>query len=370
MFTCERIDALLFFKINLEIGVLNCLLRVFLLTDQSIVMESHINHSYITTYSRKLSEKLIHGFFVKKQTISGIELKDFTNIRQVNYFILLSLFESWKLEFNNLKSPYFNYDEAEVKEAARTFMNVLSRHIRIEKENLKPLLEEAIDKTLELVFSPYDFYIREIRNSPGKKLETTVIKELSRYIKINAHLLQAYIDELDTRQISSIPVKTAEDIFNGVCEQFRESPDEIEGFLAAFNELLPLNVDNIYENSEAKSPQEETVPPKVTSDKKTQQILLDTLDVEKKEAIVEIHEKMALDGIRKNITINQRFMFEKELFEGRKDEFERVITFLDSLTSRKEALGYISDNYLKKTWEADKEEVIEFLSILNKRFPE
>jgi len=335
-------------------------------------MESNINLSYISTYSKKLSDKLINGFFAKKQTISGKELIEFASIRQVNYFILHSLFESWKLEFNNLKSPYFNYNEEEVREAAKTFMNVLSRHIRVEKENLRPLVEEAIAGTLLLVFSPYDYYIREIRNSPGKKFESAGIKELARYIKINGHLLQAYIDELDTRQIGSTPIKTAEEIFNGVCEQFRESPDEIDEYLAQFNGLLPINVDDIYEHLETKSPakKEDAAPPKVTEDKKNQQILLDTFEIEKKEALVEIHEKKAVEGIRKSITINQRFMFEKELFGDKKEEFEQVITFLDSLTSRKEALGYIADNYLKKTWDADKEEVIEFLSILNKRFPE
>jgi hypothetical protein len=335
-------------------------------------MESNINHSYIGTYSKKISDKLIHGFFAKKQTISGKELIEFSNIRQVNYFILHSLFESWKLEFNNLKSPYFNYNEAEVKEAAKAFMNVLSRHICVEKENLRPLLEEAIAKTLILVFSPYNFYILEIRNSPGKKFEISGIKELARYIKINGHLLQAYIDELDTRQLNSTPKETAEEIFNEVCEQFRESPDEIDEYLAQFNDLMPLNVDDIYENVETKSPAKQENPPplKVTAEKRTQQILLDTFEIEKKEALVEIHEKKAVEGIKKSITINQRFMFEKELFAGNKEEFERVISLLDGLTSHKEALGYITDNYLKKTWDADKDEVIEFLSIINKRFPE
>ncbi|MDZ7604702.1 MAG: hypothetical protein U5K79_03735 [Cyclobacteriaceae bacterium] len=335
-------------------------------------MESNLNHSYIRTYSKKLADKLIHGFFAKKQAVSGKELIEFSSIRQVNYFILHSLFESWKLEFNNLKSPYFNYDEAEVKEAAKVFMNVLSRHIRVEKENLKPLLEEAIAKTLILVFSPYDFYILAIRNSPAKKFETSGIKELARYIKINGHLLQAYIDELDTRQFGSTPVETAEEIFNEVCEQFRESPDEIDEYLAQFNGLMLLNVDDIYEHLETKSSakQEDPKPSKATTDKKNQQILLDTFEIDRKEALVEIHQKKATEGIRKSLTINQRFMFEKELFTGNKEEFERVITLLDSLTSRKEALGYIADNYLKKTWDAEKDEVIEFLSILDKRFPE
>lgn len=335
-------------------------------------MESNINQSYIRIYSKKASDKLIHGFFTKRQTISGLELVEFTNIKQINYFILHSIFESWKLEFDNLKSPYFNYEDIEVKEASKVFMNVLSRHILIEKEILKPLLEDAISKTLELIFSPYDFYIRVIRNSPGQKLTTSGIKELARYIKINGHLLQAYIDNLEEKQLEQSPIEKAEDIFNEVCEKFKESPDEFETYLDQFHALVPLNVDDIYEQTDVKGhvEQDEPVAQKGAATIKNQQILLDTLEVEKKEALVEIHEKKAVEGIRKSITINQRFMFEKELFDGKKDEFERVIALLDSLTNRNEALKYISDNYLKKNWDADKDEVIEFLAILNKRFPE
>ena len=76
----ENYSGHLFFKINLEIGVINYLLRVFLLKDQCKFMERNINQSYISAYSKKLSDKLIHGFFAKKQTISVKPKVCMTNI--------------------------------------------------------------------------------------------------------------------------------------------------------------------------------------------------------------------------------------------------------------------------------------------------
>ncbi|MCK5101882.1 MAG: hypothetical protein KAR17_03670, partial [Cyclobacteriaceae bacterium] len=105
--------------------------------------------------------------------------------------------------------------------------------------------------------------------------------------------------------------------------------------------------------------------------KTKRQTLLDTLGAEKKEAILDIHEKKPLAGIKKSIAINQRFMFENDLFNGDKDEFEMVVNYLDNCTSNREAMDFINENYVKKkNWDIKKNEVIEFFSVINKRFPQ
>ena len=63
-------------------------------------------------------------------------------------------------------------------------------------------------------------------------------------------------------------------------------------------------------------------------------------------------------------------MFENDLFSGDKDEFEMVVNYLDNCTSNKEAMEFINENYVeKKNWDLEKEEVVEFLTVVNKRFP-
>ncbi|MCK5705487.1 MAG: hypothetical protein KAI29_30265, partial [Cyclobacteriaceae bacterium] len=112
-------------------------------------------------------------------------------------------------------------------------------------------------------------------------------------------------------------------------------------------------------------------PDNINEKFKTQKpTLLETLGTEKKEAIIDIHEKKSSKGLKKSITINQRFMFENELFNGDKDEFEMVVNYLENCTANQEAIEFINENYVeKKNWDLEKEEVIEFFSVINKRFP-
>ena len=110
-------------------------------------MESNINHAFIADYSKSFAQKLLQSFFSPgKSFVNGEELLSFTEIQQLNYFILKGLFSKWKEEINNLKSPYFDYEQEEVKEALKEFMNILSKHILVDKDDLSPLVEEAVKK--------------------------------------------------------------------------------------------------------------------------------------------------------------------------------------------------------------------------------
>ncbi|NJN26555.1 MAG: hypothetical protein HC819_11535 [Cyclobacteriaceae bacterium] len=63
-------------------------------------------------------------------------------------------------------------------------------------------------------------------------------------------------------------------------------------------------------------------------------------------------------------------MFENDLFKGDKGEFEMVINYLDNCTNKEEAMDFINSNYIvKKKWDIEKEEVMEFLGVLHRRFP-
>ena len=47
----------------------------------------------------------------------------------MNLFVVRELFKAWKEETKKLKSPYFNYESPEVKEALETLMDKLSNNI-------------------------------------------------------------------------------------------------------------------------------------------------------------------------------------------------------------------------------------------------
>lgn len=341
-------------------------------------MEGNINHEVITDYSKKVAKQLIDDFFKKKNAIDGKEILSFCDIKQVNLFVVKILFENWKAEFDKLRSPYFDYQSEDVLIAAKKFMNVLSKNIHIEKDNFLPLLEESLYKTVLLIFSPYEYYLQEINKPVFQQLSIMDLKDMQKYVKVNSHLLQAYINKFETDGIQAVFNDDAVRIFDEVCENIKETPEEFEQYHQELNKITPLDINDVYsqpdeitreyEDDKENSNSSENLNEKFKSEKKT---LLDTLPAEKKEKIIDIHEKKPLEGIRQSITLNQRFMFEKDLFKGDKDEFEMVINYLDNCKSKQEALDFVNENYAtKKNWDKDKEEVTEFFEIIERRFQE
>ena len=59
------------------------------------------------------------------------------------------------------------------------------------------------------------------------------------------------------------------------------------------------------------------------------------------------------------------------MVESDKDEFEMVINYLDNCSSVDEAMEFMNENYVtKKSWDMEKDEVVEFFGMINKRFPD
>ncbi len=337
-------------------------------------MDGNINHELIVAYSKKAAESLIEKKF-KKSTVNGAQVLHFSDFKQINFFVLKILFENWKTEFDKLKSPYFDYKSQDVLIAARKFMNVLSKNIRIEKEDFRPLLEEAIYKTVLLIFSPYEYYLQEINKPEFRQISIIDLTDLQKYVKINGHLLQAYIDKFKKDHIQAVFNDEAVRLFDEVCENIKDTPEELEVYHKALNEIEPLDLNALYAQSPEPSEPEKTTQTTASENlnekfKSNQKTLLDTFEKEKKEALIDMHEKKPLEGIKKSITIYQRFMFERDLFEGDKDEFEMVVNYLDNCKSKKDALEFIDENYtVKKKWDKSKDEVREFFEIIEKRFP-
>ena len=340
-------------------------------------MENNINHQVLDNYSKAYADLLLQKSFKKGNSIIGEEILGFSPIKQINYFILKILFDKWKSEINSLRSPYFDYENAEVKKATQSLMNVLSRNILVKKDDFKNLLEEAVYGTLLLIFSPYEFFVQEISRPDVQQVSISDLMNIRKYVKINSLLLDAYIERFESDGIQAVFSDDAVKIFDEVCETIKDTPEDFEAYQEEFSQVLKLDLNEVYselnpaaERVTEKEPQEAIADSINDKFKSSSQTLLDTLDSERKEALIDIHEKKPLDGLKKSITINQRFMFENDLFSGDKDEFEMVVNYLDNCTSNKEAMEFINENYVeKKNWDLEKEEVVEFLTVVNKRFP-
>jgi hypothetical protein len=353
-------------------------LGLFLSVENNVkAMEGNIDHGKITEYSQAASTRLMRDFFDKTPSITGRQILQFCEVQQINLFVLKALFDKWKAEFDQLRSPYFDYKSPDVLLAARRFMNVLSKHILINRDEFAPLLEQAIYKTVLLIFSPYEYYLQEINKPTFHQVNIADLTDIQKYIKINGHLLKAYIARLQADSIEAVFNDEAVRLFDEVCERIKDSPEDFEPYHRQLQKLAPLNLEALYSSPENEAivgnePAEqgndaENINERFKSEQKT---LLDLLPSEPKKTIADIHETKPAEGIRENITINQRFMFEGELFDGDKDEYEMVINYLDQCKSRADAMDFINENYVqKKHWDLEKTEAKEFFALIDRRFP-
>lgn len=337
-------------------------------------MESNINFNEISTYSQSFSQSVCDRFFSDKDSITGKEILTLTPVQQVNLFVIYELLSLWKEENKKLESPYFDYSAEEVQEALKKVMNTLSKNIKIENQHLYPLLEKATEKALLLIFSPYQFYKNEIDKPERGRLKVSQLQELKKYVKVNQHLLNHYIDRLQQENIEEIFNDDAIRMFDEVCEDIQESPDDFESYIPMFSEILPLDINLFYHEPDEDSLDddqfEETHFEEGNEESEPEIHNLNESWHKDVETLADIHEKRQIDGIKKNITINQRFMFVNELFEGNADEFESVVSFLDNCDKKTDAMGFIQLNCIEgKGWDKDTEEVQEFIQIVSKRFP-
>jgi hypothetical protein len=155
-------------------------------------------------YLQKLVKKIGAETFMGKNTVGGSQILDVTPIKQVNMFIIRALYDRWQKEVNNLRSPYFDYENPEVKVALKEFMNLLSKHISVRQPEFEQLLLTALDQTLQLVFTPALFFQREVETLTRPTVHLAPLKEFGRYLVINKILLSDVIEDMESRQLTEM----------------------------------------------------------------------------------------------------------------------------------------------------------------------
>ncbi len=338
-------------------------------------MESVINGQYIKSYAETYSELIIQIFFETKSKIRGEEILELTNIKQINLFIIKRLMDPWKKEADKLKSPFFNYEDEAVTAKLQELMNILSKNIWIDKKHFQPLLVGAVIDTLYLIFSPYKFFHQELGGSKATYDKTELLNK-KKFIKINGELFEAFLNKIKLSEKETFAAEETKNLFNKVCEEINFAPEEPDRYLERFSEVDPLYLQKIYMEVDRKAEEKKQNPPVKESDpsvlgqyKDSKHTLVQELEKDTADTVLHFHQKQKIDSIRKNISIHQKFMFVKELFQNSDDEFNQVIDFLDQCDNRKEALEYLENNYFNpRIWNDESEAVIDFMSVIDKKF--
>lgn len=316
-------------------------------------MEEKISIKAVEQYSEAFAAKVAETVFANKQSITGPEILNVTELKQVNLFILRELMVSWKDGMEKSKSPYFDYSAAEVQESFRQFQNIVSNHIAVRKREFLLLMAKAVSKTILLILDPYDFY-SDVLDRPGKIKTVDLIEEV-KYVKINRAPLERLLESIKLEVLDEINGNTAFAKLDHILEEVNFAPEEIDPFVAQFSKVLPLNLVKMYEAPIALVGKQ-TI--KVNAPKQPVAEVVVKVDTEL--------PKQKQQRIKDTLTINQKFMFTKILFHGDFEIFTVAIEKLDQFDNLEQALRFLQDQYPE--WDRETEEYEEFLMLLERRF--
>jgi len=349
-------------------------------------MDEKISIKALEDYSDDYASKLTASFFAAKDKISGPEILKLSDIQQINLFVIRELLNAWRLESQKLHSPYFDYNAAPVAEALTRFQNLLSNHIAISRENFQPLLKKAVAKALYLVLNPYDFY-SEILGHQAGTLRLDDLRNDVRYIRINRTPLEKLLSELDRKKISTITSSEAFASLDHILEEVNFTPEDPEDYVKKFSQVVPLNLDQLYEGEETKgaapaiaaqkvesnepasapSPKPEPVKPvKAKEEPKNPPGQVPLYDQQPSRGTTLAENFQKKKKIKDSLTINQKFMFTKILFNGDFELFSAAIDRLDELDDLNQAQNYLTNNYGE--WNPESEEYQEFIEMVERRF--
>lgn len=347
-----------------------------------------LDKSTIQSYGVALSEKLTNDYFSSKESITGEEIIRFTDIEQLNFFILMNLFDRWKEEINRLKSPYFNYEDQEVALALKTFVNKVSRHISVRKEFFKPLIQKGIIDTLSYLLNPVEYIDQEFG-----RLSTLSISELSdkqKFFKLYKDSFQQWIESISTKIPGEIIGKVAVEAYKKVAPQ--QAVLYSDPVVDKFNQLLKLNfqipspqqatVDKLVKTASSQAKKEEVPAASAKSGKdpetmltgkfaKQQLTMNDTLKSSSKQgtSIAERLSRSKIEDIKSSIPLNMKFLFINVLFDGKAHEYNDALAQIEQCPDFSSAQNLLIEKYGKKNqWETRKDEMKEFFQIIERKF--
>ncbi len=343
------------------------------------IMESKLNHTSIELYSKKTADKLLTAFFSENESITGQQILNFSEINQVNLFILKHLFISWEKETEKLKSPYFDFDAPKVKESLKDFMNLLSQNIKITRSDFEPLVGAAVKDTLLIVISPYHYYMDFINNAENGLIKLNALKQRGKYVKINKFLYNELWKKIEEEKKETVSTEVALKYLDEVIGSTNEEPEDFEKYIAEFSKIAILDIAQLYDDvpeeevieevDKIASPEEKITP--TVNEKFTEKVetLNDKITLEIAPTIADELTNDKIASLKNDLSINQKYMFINELFDGNADNFNNSVDKLEKCADYKEAFSIIENDFAKSNlWKKESNAVDSFLNVVKRRF--
>lgn len=204
--------------------------------------------------AQEISEKLFDSHFFSNDQITGEELKDFAGHQQVNRFLLFQVFQIWDMQISKLKHPYFDFDQPEIESTLDSLKNQLSRHIRISKDDFKPLLERAVYNNLKLVLEPEatfnNFFF--IKND---QLPVAVYKRYAQFFSDMDFVVNSILHFHEKNGLETVDKSTFLEKMTKVIEVYNKKSDKDFDSLreGIFENLTAQSLDSVQASAEAEA---------------------------------------------------------------------------------------------------------------------
>lgn len=369
-------------------------------------------------YGRRLAARLCEQHFSAPAAVAldGPALLKFTPVRQVNLLVLRQLLTQWQAESARLRSPYFNFEAAPVQEALAQLMNTLSRHIRLERAALEPLLAQATADALGIATDPAVAAQRLLFGGTGPHTAASLHDNL-RYFDLEKEFFQGFVDSLPdaTEGFANDFLRHRFELYHAANYKAHQS---VQRFVETLSALLPLTTADLLEDGPvATSPTAPTPPQpkpepvavplttnlapslmgpapsatqpivsstttfsappgptvplyeKLKASQSDAPALADTLRAHAAPARTADHISPKVETLRAAISINQRFSFINELFNGENMEYHAAIQHLDSLPTAEQARAYITTDLASRyDWSRREEHVGKLLKLIDRKF--
>jgi hypothetical protein len=347
---------------------------------------SKINTAALQQYSQSYSTKICDDFFKNNSIASGSQVLHLTDVPQVNLFMISSIFEKWKADAQNFRSPYFNFESDTVKAAMQTFMNTVSQQIAVKREHLEPLLTDATKNTISLLIDPKDYFNNIFRSQPNFMLTADVVNQLQKYTKFHPTVLQHIATKLAGQDF--VYVNQAIIWLDEAITKASEKPEDTHHWIGKFSEKLPINIEQIvkktYQESVIVVNNEQSFfdsvaepislePPKVVqeiahSEVIAEETLNDSFRPEQENLAEQLQNK-SISSIPDNVPLHQKFMFIAQLFGGSMIAYEKMITELEQAGSYDSARELVTYTYANQYgWDASSDAVSQLIEVLKRRF--
>lgn len=367
-------------------------------------MEDKYNQLHLERYSNQLANLLCDRHFASHDTLNGPQLISFTAIKQVNLFVIKELLLKWHHEMANLRSPYFDYEHEEVKEALVNFMNVLSRKILMKRNAFEPLLQKAIYDTFLVALAPVVTFEEKFLRIQ-EEITLPKLQENLKYMDIDKPLFAGFIDTLspssrdreyilsrfklyvNANQQQCTPLSTIIEQFNA---QLPISEQEVIGRtmptvaipLPKVTPPAPVQEKDIVApmhaaQREASAPtarpamfkQDEEDDDAAETGSHIRPTLNDNFRRTASSSVADVHSNRKIDSLKNSISINQRFSFINELFDGDNLTYYQTIQTLDGFTDPQSAKQFISHTLAPKyDWSKKQEHVSKLLRLVERKF--